>query len=263
MSISGLFKKFKHRVSADDVIYLRGAELDRTGYDSEFRGTVVPSPDDLTKIIIKTDEKNLKPYIKILDVWTDLDTRFSKITKSKKLQNDEVAKSFRDLWTKFKKDHGGKASGVKDFDDYYKFVEDYDAAYSKEKSMSEDVNLNISDILDMLFENGSISNGVLAALREADDATANSGGDAKPEDAKQAADASTANSGEAAKEAAKPAEEKTAEKAAASVSNNDADGSEGEESAPGQKPDGDDLYIIPMPGVKLDSTDEEGFSGTL
>lgn len=157
LSISGLFKKFKNKVSADDIIYLQGSSLDKTGHDSEYRDAIIPTPDALDDII--ETYKDRKPG----KIWLKFDAIFDKIVKNKKLENDEQAKSFKDLWTKFKKDHKESSKNVTNVGEYENFLEDYTKAYSARQT-NEDINADVSSIFDRLFENGSVGGDVMTEL---------------------------------------------------------------------------------------------------
>ena len=165
LQIKGLFKKFKNMVKADDIIYLKGDMLNTDdGYTSKDVIRKIPTPPELNSIV-KNEEKKDKGDPGV--AYSEIQEKFRKVLKDDKLKSSPNGKKFIDLWEELEKKFKGKTTSIT-FNDLKDFVGKYDKQYSADDDKNESINADVSSIFDMLFENGSVCEGVAEALDEMD-----------------------------------------------------------------------------------------------
>jgi hypothetical protein len=168
LQIKGLFKKFKNMVKADDIIYLKGDMLNTDdGYTSKDVIRKIPTPSELNSIIKNEKNGNNGKEGDPGVAYSKIQEKFKKVLKDDKLKSSPNGKKFIDLWEELETKFKGKTTSIT-FDDLTDFVEKYDKQYSADDDKNESINADVSSIFDMLFENGSVCEGVAEALDEMD-----------------------------------------------------------------------------------------------
>ena len=156
-SITGLYKKFKNKVTADDVIYIpdfKDIHDDTDQIRSLYKA--VPTPDQIrTEISKQATTKNGT----VSTAFSAIQKRLEKILKSKYRKNCKRADDCVKAWEKFnkqeeknKKDPKTRDSitGEKNINDYFKdFEKEYEKAYknSEDTNLQESVKKNVSFVI--------------------------------------------------------------------------------------------------------------------
>lgn len=133
-SIKGLFKKFKNKVTKNDVIFIEDY-VDTNGSTNSTKqlDISVPEPKDFTK-------KMQNPKATIKSVWADIDKLIGPILKNKQKENSTLADECSKVWKDFKDKHSGdkeldKTECTKEeITEYFKgFIDAYTKAFNKYK----------------------------------------------------------------------------------------------------------------------------------
>lgn len=137
-SITGIFKKFKNKITKNDVIFIEDyADIHDDTKSLEQLNISVPEPGDFTKKM-----KNSKATIQ--SVWADIDKLIDPILKNKQKKNSILADECSKVWKNFKEKH----SGDKELDktdcteeeiiEYFKgFIEAYTKVFNKHKDQQD------------------------------------------------------------------------------------------------------------------------------
>lgn len=133
-SIKGLFKKFKNKVTKNDVIFIEDYVDTNDNTESTKQLNIsVPEPKDFTK-------KMSNPKATIKSVWADIDKLIEPILKNKQKENSTLADECSKVWKDFKDKHNGdkeldKTKCTKEeITEYFKgFIDAYTKAFNKYK----------------------------------------------------------------------------------------------------------------------------------
>jgi len=213
----GLIAKVKNLITADSIIYLRGAGLKDTNYDygsrSSDSGNVL-SVNELRKLLKDNSGKDA------VDVIDALEKKFKGIKKNKQIKNTEGRDAIAKLWdeytAKWDKELEADSSAKIDFTKFESaYAEIYKKFFKKDESML-DTGTRLMSVLFEDFDFRRARTFVEAEDGEEDIADDGGGSDAGEE-------------GEGG-----------------------AEEGEGDESSPYDAQEGDDLYIVPMTNIKFD-----------
>lgn len=137
-SITGLFKKFKNKITKNDVIFIEDyADIHADTKSLEQLNLSVPEPGSFTKKM-----KNSRATIQ--SVWADIDKLIDPLMKSKQKKNSELADECSKVWKNFKEKHNGDKELEKtkcteeEIIKYFKeFIDEYTKVFNKYKHQQD------------------------------------------------------------------------------------------------------------------------------
>lgn len=147
-SITGLFKKFKNKITKNDVIYIENYKDQHDDTESlEQLNKDVPEVSEFTGYM-RSERASISK------VWSQIDKSLDKIGKNKQFKYSDLAQQCLDVWDRFKKKHNDddertstQAAGSAAIEKYFKdFISEYKKAFDKNKSQH---NLHESIKLDL------------------------------------------------------------------------------------------------------------------
>lgn len=259
-SISGLFKKFKNQITKDKVFLIPNFIDDnlKKGDKQSIRALEIkiPKPEEVNQAVT-ADIKALGKLVTVLG------NMFDKVEQDKYFKSSENAQKIVSFWKKFYSNYDSKDKMSKaKSDEFTKFSSDYEKLYrdlgiSKSIESDEDDEMHETItflpkralqkmILEMLFdEKFSINEDGKFSDLMGDDS------DSK-EDSKDAGGKADGNSeGNSESNSEGNSDNKPDDK-----KDGGSDGSNGS-NAPSRNASGNDLYVIPMPGLKFPDDNEE------
>ena len=134
-SITGLFKKFKNKITKNDVIYIENYKDQHDDTKKlEQLNKDVPEPSEFTGYM-RSERASYS------DVWSKIDKALDKIGKHPQLKNSPLAQECHNAWVKFKQQHekddertSKDKPGSDAIQNYFKsFVDAYTKAFDKNK----------------------------------------------------------------------------------------------------------------------------------
>ena len=141
-SIKGLFKKFKNKITKNDVILIQNYH-DTHENTEELNKLInsIPEPSKLTALISRSSN--------MPDAWKKVDDTFDNIRKNAQYGNSKFASAVVKLWSTFKEKHGedkeridaskGKDSKIRE--KYFKpFTDSYKKIFDENKPSKDELN---------------------------------------------------------------------------------------------------------------------------
>ena len=98
-SITGLFKKFKNKITKNDVIFIEDyADIHSDTKSLEQLNRSVPTPQELTKLMLARN-------MNVAKMWAQIEKDIDKIAKNKQIKNSVLASGCVKIWEEWKKNH--------------------------------------------------------------------------------------------------------------------------------------------------------------
>ena len=98
-SITGLFKKFKNKITKNDVIFIEDyADIHSDTKSLEQLNRSVPTPQELTKLMLARN-------MNVAKMWAQIEKDLDKIAKNKQIKNSVLASGCVKIWEEWKKNH--------------------------------------------------------------------------------------------------------------------------------------------------------------
>ena len=138
-SIKGLFKKFKNKVTKNDVIFIEDyADIHDDTKSLEQLNKSVPTPQEFTKLMLARN-------MNVAKVWAQIEKDLDTIAKNKQIKNSILASGCVKIWEEWKKNHKDEPEAVSSdpmdrttIQKYFQsFIDEYSKFYDKNKSQED------------------------------------------------------------------------------------------------------------------------------
>lgn len=138
-SIKGLFKKFKNKVTKNDVIFIEDyADIHDDTKSLEQLNKSVPTPQEFTKLMLARN-------MNVAKVWAQIEKDLDTIAKNKQIKNSVFASGCVKIWEEWKKNHKDEPEAVSSdpmdrtaIQKYFQsFIDDYTKFYEKNKGQED------------------------------------------------------------------------------------------------------------------------------
>lgn len=138
-SITGLFKKFKNKITKNDVIFIEDyADIHADTKSLEQLNRSVPTPQELTKLMLARN-------MNVAKMWAQIEKDLDKIAKNKQIKNSVLASGCVKIWEEWKKNHKDDPEAVSSdpmdritIQKYFQpFIDEYTKFYDENKGQED------------------------------------------------------------------------------------------------------------------------------
>ena len=138
-SIKGLFKKFKNKITKNDVIFIEDyADIHDDTKSLEQLNKSVPTPQEFTKLMLARN-------MNVAKVWAQIEKDLDTIAKNKQIKNSVLASGCVKIWEEWKKNHKDEPEAVSSdpmdrttIQKYFQpFIDEYTKFYDKNKGQED------------------------------------------------------------------------------------------------------------------------------
>ena len=138
-SIKGLFKKFKNKVTKNDVIFIEDyADIHDDTKSLEQLNKSVPTPQEFTKLMLARN-------MNVAKVWAQIEKDLDTIAKNKQIKNSVLASGCVKIWEEWKKNHKDDPEAVSSdpmdrttIQKYFQpFIDEYAKFYDENKGQED------------------------------------------------------------------------------------------------------------------------------
>ena len=138
-SIKGLFKKFKNKITKNDVIYIEDyADIHDDTKSLEQLNKSVPTPQEFTKLMLARN-------MNVAKVWAQIEKDLDAIAKNKQIKNSVLASGCVKIWEEWKKNRKDDPEALSSdpmdrttIQKYFQpFIDEYTKFYNKNKDQED------------------------------------------------------------------------------------------------------------------------------